>query len=562
MVKLIQPAILTLLGCILLSYSVLSLADSSQTPQPQLTERLKQGKQELSDLMDSWKKTRSNMSRSMILQQLSSRVKNLTNMVSDQVKKDKSDDDKPPQEQGKNQHVADVATMIAILYQQRRASPQIIRDLFHSYETAELSDKPLNWITVSVAMHYQTSLYIYEHQLLKLLNKKQQASYLPRYRYQLNRYANDLASYLKASIDLQEQMNDELSNLSKSLNQQMSDRLTLQQRISKTISQNITLLIPILKDYHMDVSQYSQLTFSASGELTDLVLNSSGILSFFKSFFVNGDQWLLTTVKTVLPRAIIFILVMSLFYGLSRLVKMLVSKMVHSKHSRLSALVQEFFVSMAAKSMILTGILVSFSQIGVDLAPVLAGLGVAGIVIGFALQDTLSNFASGMMILIYRPFDVGDYVDAGGVSGKVNYMSLVNTTIRTFDNQKIMVPNNKIWGSTINNITAERVRRVDMEFSIGYSDDLELAERVLKDIIDSHPDILREPEPTIKLARLGESSLDFIVRPWVKTEVYWDVYWDLTRTVKLRFDKEGLSIPFPQRDIHIYHDNNDQSSRL
>ncbi|MFM2477859.1 mechanosensitive ion channel domain-containing protein [Celerinatantimonas sp. MCCC 1A17872] len=559
MVKLIQTTFLSLLAGILLSYSLLSFADTQQSSEPQLSERLTQGQHEIADLMKTWQKTRSNMSRAMILQQLSSRMKELTNIVSDTVDEDKNSSDKPPEEQGKNLHVADIKTMLSILRQQRSSSPQLIRDLFHSYESAELTDKPLNWLTVSVAMHYQSSLYIYEQQLLKLLNKQQRAPYLQRYRYQLHRYANDLASFLKASINQQEQMNDELSSLSKSMHQQMSDRLTMQQRISKTISQNITMLIPVLKDYDMDVSQYSQLTFSASGELTDLVLNSSGVLSFFKSFFVNGDQWLITTVKSVLPRTIIFILVMALFYGLSRLVKLLVSKMVHSKHSRLSTLVQEFFISMAGKSVIVMGILVAFSQIGVDLAPVLAGLGVAGIVIGFALQDTLSNFASGMMILIYRPFDVGDYVDAGGVSGKVNYMSLVNTTIRTFDNQKIMVPNNKIWGSTINNITAERVRRVDMEFSIAYSDDIELAERVLKEIIEAHQDVLREPEPTIKLMRLGESSIDFIVRPWVKTEAYWDVYWDVTRTVKLRFDKEGLSIPFPQRDIHVYHDSNNQS---
>lgn len=559
MVKLIHTTVLSLLAGILLSYSLLSFADTKQSSEPQLSERLTQGQHEIADLMKTWQKTRSNMSRAMILQQLSSRMKELTNIVSDTVDEDKNSSDKPPQEQGKNLHVADIKTMLSILRKQRSSSPQLIRDLFHSYESAELTDKPLNWLTVSVAMHYQSSLYIYEQQLLKLLNKQQRAPYLQRYRYQLHRYANDLASFLKASINQQEQMNDELSSLSKSMHQQMSDRLTMQQRISKTISQNITMLIPVLKDYDMDVSQYSQLTFSASGELTDLVLNSSGVLSFFKSFFVNGDQWLITTVKSVLPRTIIFILVMALFYGLSRLVKLLVSKMVHSKHSRLSTLVQEFFISMAGKSVIVMGILVAFSQIGVDLAPVLAGLGVAGIVIGFALQDTLSNFASGMMILIYRPFDVGDYVDAGGVSGKVNYMSLVNTTIRTFDNQKIMVPNNKIWGSTINNITAERVRRVDMEFSIAYSDDIELAERVLKEIIEAHQDVLREPEPTIKLMRLGESSIDFIVRPWVKTEAYWDVYWDVTRTVKLRFDKEGLSIPFPQRDIHVYHDSNNQS---
>jgi small conductance mechanosensitive channel len=197
------------------------------------------------------------------------------------------------------------------------------------------------------------------------------------------------------------------------------------------------------------------------------------------------------------------------------------------------------------------GVLIALSQIGVEVGPVLAGLGVAGVVIGFALQNTLSNFASGMLILAYRPFDVGHVISAGGVTGKVERMTLVTTTILTFDNQQLIVPNNKIWGDVITNITVERVRRVDLTFGIGYSDDVDHAERVLREIVDNHEKVLAEPEPTIKLHELGDSSVNFIVRPWALTVDYWDVYWGITREVKRRFDAEGISIPFPQRDVHL-----------
>jgi small conductance mechanosensitive channel len=130
-------------------------------------------------------------------------------------------------------------------------------------------------------------------------------------------------------------------------------------------------------------------------------------------------------------------------------------------------------------------------------------------------------------------------------------MSLVSTTILTFDNQTLVVPNNKIWGDVIRNVTAQKVRRVDLVFGIGYEADIPHAEQVLHAIVKEHPKVLEEPEPTIKLHNLGDSSVDFIVRPWAKTEDYWDVYWDVTREVKMRFDREGISIPFPQRDVHL-----------
>ena len=183
----------------------------------------------------------------------------------------------------------------------------------------------------------------------------------------------------------------------------------------------------------------------------------------------------------------------------------------------------------------------------------LAGLGIAGFVLAFALQDTLGNFAAGVMVLIYRPYDVGDMIDcAGGVFGKVSHMSLVSTTILTIDNKTLIVPNNKIWGDVITNVTAQDIRRIDLEFGISYGDDIPHAEAVLSSILEDHPSVLADPEPIVKVHTLGDSSVNFVVRPWVARDDYWDVHWDITREVKLRFDREGVSIPFPQRDVHFY----------
>ncbi|TNF88352.1 MAG: mechanosensitive ion channel, partial [Gammaproteobacteria bacterium] len=152
----------------------------------------------------------------------------------------------------------------------------------------------------------------------------------------------------------------------------------------------------------------------------------------------------------------------------------------------------------------------------------------------------------------YRPFDVDDIVEVGGVSGKVNHMSLVNTTILTLDNQTIVVPNGKIWGDVIKNVTAQKARRVDMVFGISYSDDIPKTERILHEILESHESVLDDPEPIVRVHELGDSSVNFAVRPWVKTDDYFETYWSITRAVKMRFDEEGISIPFPQRDVHLY----------
>ena len=251
---------------------------------------------------------------------------------------------------------------------------------------------------------------------------------------------------------------------------------------------------------------------------------------------------------------LIFALIIYATFKVASIVQRLTTLALDRGAGQLSQLLKRMIVSASRGVIIALGTLIGLSQLGISLGPLLAGLGIAGFVIGFALQDTLSNFASGLMILFYRPFDVGDVVEVGGVFGTVNHMSLVNTTILTFDNQTLVVPNNKIWGDVIKNLNSQRQRRVDMMFGIGYADDIPKAEAVLKDIIADHPSVLEHPEPIIRLHELGDSSVNFIVRPWVRSENYWDVYWDVTREVKMRFDAEGISIPFPQRDVHIYNE--------
>jgi len=216
-----------------------------------------------------------------------------------------------------------------------------------------------------------------------------------------------------------------------------------------------------------------------------------------------------------------------------------------------SKLLKDTAIGWSYRVVMLIGIVFVLRQLGVQLAPMLAGLGIAGFVLGFALQDTLANFAAGGMILAYRPYDVGDIVEAAGAMGTVQKMSLVSTTILTFDNQTLIVPNKKMWGDTIRNITAQPLRRVDLMFGVDYGSDVPKVEQVLKDIVGAEARVLAQPEPIIKLHQLADSSVNFIVRVWTQQGNYWDVYWDLTRAVKLRFDAEGISIPFPQRELHV-----------
>ncbi|MCG9739785.1 mechanosensitive ion channel family protein [Shewanella insulae] len=325
----------------------------------------------------------------------------------------------------------------------------------------------------------------------------------------------------------------------------------LNERLNLT-SASLSVAIELLDALSQDTTALKQTLFSISGDITQDVLNVDVASNLLDQWWNKAKSQALDNGPGLLFKLFIFLLILFLAHLAGKAVQRIVKKMVSNSKLKFSKLLQDFFVSLSGKTVFALGLMIALSQLGFELGPLLAGFGVAGVIIGFALQDTLSNFASGMMILIYRPYDVGDLINAAGVTGKVSQMSLVSTTIKTLDNQRLIIPNNKIWGDTINNITVEHQRRVDMTFGIGYGDNIEQAEQVLRGIVDEHPKVLKQPEPTVKLHLLGESSVDFVVRPWVKPEDYWDVYWDITRAVKMRFDQESISIPFPQRDVHIY----------
>ncbi|MCE9775076.1 mechanosensitive ion channel [Shewanella algae] len=338
----------------------------------------------------------------------------------------------------------------------------------------------------------------------------------------------------------------------KDVSSEQSKTLTLLKERLENNSSSLSAVIGMLDKLDVDTSDLKKTLFAISGDITQDVLNIDIVSSLAGQWFDIAKAQLIEGGPDILFKIFIFLFILLLTVLLAKLTKRIVAKAVSNSKLKFSKLLQDFFTSLSGKIIFTLGLLIALSQLGFELGPLLAGFGIAGVIIGFALQDTLSNFASGMMILIYRPFDVGDLIHAAGVTGRVSHMSLVSTTIKTLDNQRLIIPNNKIWGDTINNITAEHHRRVDMTFGISYSDNIEQAEAVLEQLVQEHPKVLKHPEPTVKLHLLGESSVDFVVRPWVRPEDYWEVYWDITRAVKMRFDEEGISIPFPQRDVHFY----------
>ena len=300
-----------------------------------------------------------------------------------------------------------------------------------------------------------------------------------------------------------------------------------------------------------DTTGFREQLVVTTGAITTDVLDTRLLGELVTRWSEQGLDYVINEGPDLLIGVIVFLIVLLIAFKLSRIARRMMERGLKRSRLKLSELLKRMIISTAGNLVLFLGVLFALAQIGISLGPLLAGLGIAGFIIGFALQDSLSNFASGMMILFYRPYDVGDVVELNGMAGKVEQMSLVNTTIHTFDNQRIIMPNAMIWGGIIKNVTAQKIRRVDMVFGISYTDDIDTAQQILSDIVTGHKLVLREPEAVIRMHELADSSVNFIVRPWTNTEDYWNVYWDIMRDVKLRFDKEGISIPFPQRDVHV-----------
>lgn len=320
--------------------------------------------------------------------------------------------------------------------------------------------------------------------------------------------------------------------------------VTEQQEVITATVERLQAVLTVLAKRGGDIGTAQRYIANATGQRVDLTDPSV--------FYAQAKAWLTSPsggLKLGLS-VLEFFAILLVFWLISGVIGAVIAAAL-KRLPKTSNLLHKFLVGGSRRVVMLIGVLVAIAAVGINITPLAAAIGAAGLVIGLALQGTLSNFASGILILIYRPFDVGDVINAGGVFGKVDAMTLVSTRILTFDNQVNMVPNNSIWNGVITNATALDTRRVDMTFGIGYSDDMDHAQRIIEQVVGEHPMVLKDPAPTIRMSELADSSVNFIVRPWAKTGEYWDVYWDVTKRVKERFDAEGINIPFPQRDLHL-----------
>jgi len=211
-----------------------------------------------------------------------------------------------------------------------------------------------------------------------------------------------------------------------------------------------------------------------------------------------------------------------------------------------------FLGNLAYSILLAAVILAALDTLGLPVTSLVAVVGAAGLAVGLAMKDSLSNFAAGVMLVMFRPFGKGDFIEAAGVTGKVEEIRIFNTVLVTPDNKQVIIPNGQVAAGTITNYTAKAVRRVDMVFGVGYDDDLKVAREVLQRVCTEHPLVLEDPKLNVFVLNLGDSSVDFAVRPWTKTDDYWTVWGDVTENAKIQLEKAGCSIPFPQRDVHLH----------
>jgi small conductance mechanosensitive channel len=213
---------------------------------------------------------------------------------------------------------------------------------------------------------------------------------------------------------------------------------------------------------------------------------------------------------------------------------------------------QSFLCGIVGAVLKLVVIIAALDALGIPTTSLFAVIGAAGLAVGLALKDSLANFAAGVMLILFKPFTIGHFVEAGGVAGVVEKITVFNTIFRSGDNKEIIVPNAQIYGGTIVNVSAKPTRRIDMVFGIGYGDDMKKARQIMLDVINADERVLKDPEVVIAVNELADSSVNFVVRPWVNSADYWAVKWDLTEGIKEAFDQNGISIPFPQQDVYMH----------
>lgn len=259
--------------------------------------------------------------------------------------------------------------------------------------------------------------------------------------------------------------------------------------------------------------------------------------------------WELLAVYGIRVIAAIAILVFGrwIAMALCSLIKRLMTK------SRVDETLTKFVGSLSYVALLAFVIIAALNQLGIQTASFIAVLGAAGLAVGLALQGSLSNFAAGVLMIIFKPFKAGDFIEGAGVAGTVEEIQIFTTQLKTPDNKTVIVPNSGMMGGVITNYSAKGTRRVDMLFGIGYEDDIDRARELILEVLSADERIFKDPEPFVAVKELADSSVNFVTRVWANADDYWNIYFDTTEAVKKRFDAEGISIPFPQRDVHVYN---------
>jgi small conductance mechanosensitive channel len=257
----------------------------------------------------------------------------------------------------------------------------------------------------------------------------------------------------------------------------------------------------------------------------------------------NGAEFLVTLIVVLLILLVGKIVITMVSAALQRRLE---------KSDRVDGILEEFIPSVVRKVLWIIVFMMALGRFGIDIGPMIAGLGVLGFVVGFAFQESLGNLAAGVMLALNKPFKVGDYVEAGGCTATVAAMDMMATTMTSPDNKKIVVPNKSVWGSAITNYTALDTRRVECGVGVSYGADLNKTRQTILEVIKKHELCLDEPAPMVEVVEMGDSSVNFCVRPWCKTEDYWTLFFQLNQQVKEALDAAGIEIPFPQRDVHVY----------
>ena len=275
---------------------------------------------------------------------------------------------------------------------------------------------------------------------------------------------------------------------------------------------------------------------------------------------VNADWWLgmMEKAQTLGVDFGVKLLVALVIFVVGRIIARMISKTLRKmlQNQEVDKILETFVSNLAYWVLMIFVIIAAINQLGIQTTSLIAIMGAAGLAIGLALQGSLSNFAAGVLIVMFRPYRVGDFVEAAGIAGAVVQVQILTTVLRTGDNKQIVVPNSEIMSSIITNYSANETRRVDLTIGVSYDDDLDKVRKTIQELVDADERILKDPACLIAVAALADSSVNFTVRPWVKTADYWDVYFGLTEAIKKRFDQEKISFPFPQQDVHLYKEAN------